>query len=95
MANPLPIMGPLDGWLALHIANTIQDDRVRYEASLYGSQWAPRTRVPSSANIYGQASGQAPTYVRAPSGQSARNASFYRLNEQSRRVANRQIVARD
>jgi hypothetical protein len=36
MANPLPIVRPLDGWLALRIANTIQDDRVRYEASLYG-----------------------------------------------------------
>src|SRR6202042_832301 len=36
MANPLPIVRPLDAWLESRIASTIQDDHVRYEASQYG-----------------------------------------------------------
>ena len=36
MANPLPIIRPLDAWLESRIASTIQDDRVRYKASQYG-----------------------------------------------------------
>ena len=36
MANPLPIVRPLDAWLESRIASTIEDNHVRYEASYYG-----------------------------------------------------------
>ena len=36
MANQLPVVRPLDAWLASRIVSTIQDDHVRYEASQYG-----------------------------------------------------------
>jgi len=36
MANLLPVVRPLDAWLASHIISTMQDDHVHYEASLYG-----------------------------------------------------------
>jgi hypothetical protein len=34
--NPMPVVRPLCPWLVTRLASTMRDDRVRYEASLYG-----------------------------------------------------------